>query len=133
MSRICCPMCGSDEIETIQQEASFTPPPNSTFPKPPMHNLMQYVVNYAAMGASGVRLIRGQKPVIYVIGALVGGAIGCAACFLNHMQEQIAEPTLKESSRPHTLYECLECEYRFAMKFEQGEQRFNAQQHSYFK
>ncbi len=84
-------MKSSDEIETIQQEASFTPPPNSTFPKPPMHNLMQYVVNYAAMGASGVRLIRGQKPVIYVIGALVGGAIGAYVGAQRYSETQLRQ------------------------------------------
>ncbi|WP_228142997.1 hypothetical protein [Acinetobacter pittii] len=37
-----------------------------------MQSLLHYVVNYAAMGESGARMIRGQRPIIFVIGALVG-------------------------------------------------------------
>ena len=76
MSKICCPMCGSDQVEMIAQP-QFQPPPNPThtnFPKPPMHSLMHYLVNYAAMGATGAR---GQ-----------------------------------------TSYQCLECEYCFALAFQ---------------
>lgn len=114
MSRIYCPMCGSDEIESSEPYISNPNPPfGETLPKPPMHSLMQYVVNYAAMGVSGARLIKGQRPIVYVVGAFIGGAVGCAVCFLNYVQEQQPNPTLKEMTQSQTLYECLECHHHF--------------------
>lgn len=115
MSRIYCPMCASDEIEIAEPHLSN---PNSslgqTLFKPPMQSLMQYIVNYAAMGISGARLIKGQRPMVYVVGAVIGGAVGCAACFLNYVQEQQPNPMLKETAQAQILYECLECGHHFA-------------------
>ncbi|WP_427837860.1 hypothetical protein ABUS21_11505 [Acinetobacter baumannii] len=125
MSRICCPICGSDKVEIVDQKnPTKTTTQRKTFPKPPMQNLLHYVVNYAAMGASGARMIRGQRPIVFVIGALVGGAIGCAACLLNHVHEQTPDPILKESPLPQTLYHCLECEHHFALPFEHSGRGF---------
>jgi hypothetical protein len=78
------------------------------------------------MGASGARMIRGQRPIIFVIGALVGGAIGCAACLLNHVHEQTPDSTLKESPLPQTLYQCLECEHHFSLSYEQDRYGFKS-------
>lgn len=133
MNKICCPICGSDETEILSQSI---PDPLSaqhkSFPRPPMQNLMQYVVNYAAMGASGARMMKGQRPIVYVIGALVGGAIGCAACLLNHVKESGSEPILKQTSRPQTLYQCLDCEHHFGLTFQQSEYATsNTAQYSY--
>ncbi|EHF3479146.1 MULTISPECIES: hypothetical protein [Acinetobacter] len=127
MSRICCPICGSDEVTIVDQHnPTKTTTQRRPFPKPPMQSLLHYVVNYAAMGASGARMIRGQRPIIFVIGALVGGAIGCAACLLNHVHEQTPDSTLKESPLPQTLYQCLECEHHFALSYEQGRYGFKS-------
>ncbi|ENV36445.1 hypothetical protein HI850_000260 [bacterium SPL81] len=124
MSKICCPMCGSDQIEMIAQP-QFQPPPNptqSSFPKPPMHSLMHYLVNYAAMGATGARMLKGQKPMVLIIGAVIGGAVGCAACLLNHLQDaaptQPPTPSIPTQARGQTSYQCLECEYCFALAFQ---------------
>ncbi|MEI1682921.1 hypothetical protein V8P49_17120 [Acinetobacter baumannii] len=125
MSRICCPICGSDEVTIVDQHnQAKSATQRRSFPKPPMQNLLHYVVNYAAMGASGARMIKGQRPIVFVIGALVGGAIGCAACLLNHVHEQAPEPTLKESSLPQTLYQCMDCQHYFALAFEQTKYAF---------
>ena len=118
MPRIYCPMCASDEIEIAEPHLSN---PNSSLGqslfKPPMQSLMQYIVNYAAMGISGARLIKGQRPMVYVVGAVIGGAVGCAACFLNYVQEQQPNPILKETAQAQILYECLECGHHFAQSF----------------
>ncbi|MCS4297707.1 MULTISPECIES: hypothetical protein [Acinetobacter] len=53
---------------------------------------MQHVVSYAAMGVSSARLIKGQRHAIDLVGALIGGAVGCAICFLNYVQGQVFEP-----------------------------------------
>lgn len=133
MMRINCPMCGGDETEiTSQQIPDSTNFQQKPFSKPPMQNLMQYVVNYAVMGASSARLVKGQRPLVYVIGTLIGGAIGCAACFLNHVHEQAPEPMLKQTPKPHTHYHCLECDHHFALAFEQNEYKRSSQQHQYF-
>ena len=118
MPRIYCPMCASDEIEIAEPHLSN--PSSSlgqTLLKPPMQSLMQYIVNYAAMGISGARLIKGQRPMVYVVGAVIGGAVGCAACFLNYVQEQQPNPILKETAQAEILYECLECGHHFAQSF----------------
>ena len=113
MPRIYCPMCGCDEIEIAAPHIS-NPSLGQTLLKPTMQSLMQYIVNYAAMGISGARLIKGQRPVVYVVGAVIGGAVGCAACFLNYVQEQQPNPMLKETAQAQILYECLECGHHFA-------------------
>lgn len=131
MIRINCPMCGSDETEIIPQPIPNTATSQQkSFSKPPMQNLMQHVVNYAVMGASSARMIKGQRPIVYVIGSLIGGVIGCAVCFLNHVHEHAPDPMLKQSPKPQTLYQCLECNHHFALAFEQGE--YNSSQHPYF-
>lgn len=114
MPRIYCPMCGGDEIESSESHISNPNPSlGQTLLKPPIHSLMQYIVNYAAMGVSGARLIKGQRPIVYVVGAFIGGAVGCAACILNYVQEQQPKPMLKEMAKTQTLYECLECGHHF--------------------
>ena len=123
MSKICCPMCGSDQVELIPGPQAQTPPqnPQPSFPKPPMHSLMHYLVNYAAMGATGARMLKGQKPMVLIIGAVIGGAVGCAACLLNHLQDTAPvspPPSIPAQARGHSFYQCLECEYCFALAFQ---------------
>lgn len=118
MPRIYCPMCASDEIDIAEPHISNPNPSlGQSLLKPPMQSLMQYIVNYAAMGISGARLIKGQRPIVYVVGAVIGGAVGCAACFLNYVQEQQPNPILKETAQAEILYECLECGHHFAQSF----------------
>ena len=115
MPRIYCPMCGSDEIEIAAPHISNPNPSlGQTLLKPPIHSLMQYIVNYAGMGISGARLIKGQRPMVYVVGAVLGGAVGCAVCFLNYAQEQQPNSKLKGTAQAQILYECLECGHHFA-------------------
>lgn len=117
MPRIYCPMCASDAIEIAEPYLSTHQPSSQTLLKPPMHSLMQYIVNYAAMGMTGARLIKGQRPIVYIVGAVIGGAVGCAACFLNYVQEQQPNPMLKETTHSQILYECQECGHHFAKTF----------------
>lgn len=125
MTKLCCPMCGSDQVQLIPSPQPHSPPrnPHPSFPKPPMHSLMQYLVNYAAMGATGARMLKGQKPMVLIIGAVIGGAVGCAACLLNHLQDNAPAFPPSHSIPPHPqgqrFYQCLECEYSFALAFQQ--------------
>ncbi|WP_180063896.1 hypothetical protein [Acinetobacter sp. YH16042] len=114
MNLIICPACGGDETEMVGPQLSTSielQQPRSL--KPPLQNLIQNVVNYAAMGASSARLIKGQRTMIYVFGALIGGAVGCAACILKHIHEQQSTPFMKEESQPQVHHHCLECGHYF--------------------
>lgn len=127
MPQICCPICGSDQIELIPRPHLQSTPQSSytSMPKPPMHSLMHYLVNYAAMGVTGARMLKGQKPVVLILGAVIGGAVGCAACLLNHLHDSSAtypKNTSLQVQNPlpqvEVEFHCLECDENFAFQNE---------------
>ncbi|PVZ86911.1 hypothetical protein C9426_14210 [Serratia sp. S1B] len=116
MFQINCPCCGSEKVQQFPEpEISQSHHQPNNFPSPPMKDVMQYVVNYASLGISTVKIMRGRRPVVYVVGAVAGGIVGCAVCFLNYAQAFNTE--LSESPNPQTLYQCGQCGHHFSCAF----------------
>lgn len=118
MFQINCPRCGSEKVQQFPEpethQAHHQP---KNFPSPPMKDVMQYIVNYASLGISTVKMMRERRPVVYVVGAVAGGIVGCAVCFLNYAQELNTELSVKESLSPQTLYQCGQCGHHFSFAF----------------